>query len=286
MGYLLKKYFEACKAEVEQYGFMRKKKVFVRAVNDVVQIIAVENMKSYRELRVTFSVIPLCLRIEEDYVYWGAYSRELRKFELPDESLFVPGWEPNPPLDAWGYNPFSIVSMNECVEQAVHHIKKYLLPFFECANSCETTLPEIIKFEKLVADNSRKIRQLLGYEDLSSYDTELDLLDCVKYYIALKIGDYDFALRCRKALLAQNVDSYTAFLADKSKFMSLVEGGQLTGKDRILWNESLRRREEGIAQLKCEISKLEQRDEPYIQNLLSENESYSMDTLKKLKIIS
>jgi len=253
MDYLIKTYIDACTPELIKCGFARKNKAFVRVVNDVMQNISIEKLRSGRTCRVRFSIVPLCLRIEKEYIADGVYSRYLRQFELANSREY----------DDWEYDPKSEESMDKCVLEIIRYIKSYLLPLFDRANSCKTALPELIKLEKLFNDIRLEGLRIAGREDRASPGAELNLIDSVKYYMALKIGDYDFALKSRGALLQQNVDAYN----------SVLDMGFIT-------EEVKRRREEGIANLREDVSRLERRDEASIRQLITENEVYSFSNLK------
>ena len=253
MDYLIKTYIDACTPELLKCGFARKNKAFVRVVNDVMQILVFEKLRSGRNCRVRFSIVPLCLRIEKEYIVDGVYSRYLRQFELANSREY----------DDWEYDPKSEESMDKCIKEIIRYINSYLLPLFDRANSCETALPELIKLEKLFNDIRLEGLRRSGIKDGACPGAEFNLIDSVKYYMALRIGDYDFALKSRGALLQQNVDAYN----------SVLEMGFMT-------EEVKRRREEGIANLREDISRLERRDEASIRQLITENEAYSLSNLK------
>ena len=253
MNYLFKNYYESCKATFSQYGFKKKNGAFARVVNDIMQNFAIEKLKSGRACRVEFAIIPLCLRIEKEYISGGVYSHYLKKFEIVSWTLF----------DSWEYDKNSEASMDACLEEIMRYLTSYLLPFFERANSCETALPELIKLERLFNDNRMEILRISGIEDRADPGTEFLISDCVKYYMALKNGDYGLALKSRQALLQQNLDAYN----------SMAEGGYLTEENRM-------RREKGLETLRDEIDHLSANDIGYFQRLLEENEVYSRENLK------
>jgi len=149
------------------------------------------------------------------------------------------------------------------LKEIVRYLTSYLLPYFEHATSCKTALPELIKLEKTLHDNLVADRKSSGIEYHADHDAVLNLSDDTKYFLALKNGDYDLALRSRQALLQQNIDSYN----------SMSERGYLTEEDRL-------RREKGLAELRSEIDRLEARDTGYFQRLLEENEAYSRENLR------
>lgn len=253
MNYLLENYYNFCKARFSQYGFKKKGSVFVRTVNDVMQIFVIEKLKSGRACRVGFAIIPFCLRIEKEYVSGGVYLRNLRGFEPAHWAQY----------DHWEYDPKSENSMDFCVKEIIRYLENYLLPLFKYAKSCEAALPELIKLERRFNDNRVEGLKADGLEDKAGPGAELLLSDCVKYYMALKIGDYDFALKSCQAQFQRSLDAYNL----------MVEGKYLTEIDRI-------RREKNLANLRDEINRLHAKDIGYFQRLLEENEAYSIQNLK------
>ena len=256
MEFFVKNYLNTCMIEFSKYGFKQKKQTFVRVVNDVMQNFAIERLRSGRVCRINFSVIPLCLRIEKEYILGGVYSRELRRFETAHETMVWDGWE---------YDPKSKVSSNACVDEIVRYLKQYLIPLFERANCCKTALSEIIAVDQLFYNNHLASKKINGIKGTAGFDAGLNLLDGTKYYMALKNGDYDFALECRKALLNQNFEAYN----------SMNERGYLTEEDK-------QRREKRIMVLKLEVEKVSKHDESYIQKVIIENEAYSLNNLKSV----
>jgi len=254
MNYLLKSYHESCKIAFSQYGFKRKKQAFVRVENDVMQNFALERLR-YGRCRVEFAIIPLCLGIEKEYISGGVYSHYLKQFE----PIHWTQW------DTWEYDPTSEESMDACVKEIVRYLTNYLLPLFDRANSCKTALSELIMVENLFNNYRIESLKINGIEDRANINTWIHLDDSSKYYIALKNGDFDFALKSRKALLQQNVNAYN----------SMSERGYLTKEGRT-------RRENAIVKLRDEISRIECLDESYIHQLIIENEAYSLKNLKDI----
>ena len=92
-----------------------------------------------------------------------------------------------------------------------------------------------------------------------------------------------YTTHCPKCnILKQNLDSYNSFLANKPTFDDLIESGKLTDQDQTRWNESLKRREEGIEMLRNEVNRLGAKDTEYFQRLIEENEAYSISNLKSI----
>lgn len=257
MDDFLKKYRMACEAEVSPYGFKRKKNVFIRVVNDVCQNFYVEKLGRYsygRECRVGFSVQPLCSKFDREWILSGVGLYYLKKFELNDFRH----------MDGWCYK-VDPVSISACVDEIVYYIKRYLLPFFESAASCKTALPDLIALEKLLYKNHTSILDLNNIEYVENSHMEFDIMDNVKYFMALKSEDYDFALRSRKALLKQNIRSYESM--DKIGYLN---------------EESRMERKEQIREIQDEIQKIEEKDWAYIQTMIENNEAYSREELKDI----
>jgi len=257
MDNFIGEFTKRCKVEVLKYGFRQKKNVFGRIVDDVYQNFYIEKLRltpDERRCRVGFAVVPLCQRLTENQISDGMGIYYLRKFEV---SHWMDG-------DGWRYK-VSSEDISVCVDEIISFINKYLLPFFERANSCKTALPEAIALEKLFNETRKESLRQNGMEDKAGSYVDLNLLDSAKYYMALKSGDFDFALKSRMALLQQNVDSYN----------SMKERGYLTEEDRM-------RREKKLAVLRSEISKIEGRDETYIQQLIIKNEEYSRECLQNI----
>lgn len=249
MDYFVENYLETCKAEFSQYGFKQKRKAFVRVINDVMQNFTLEKLRSGRACRVEFAIIPLCLRIEKDYITGGVYSHNLRRFEPAHWTHW----------DQWEYDPKSEKSMNNCIDEMIMQIKKHLMPLFCKANSCKTAYDELCELDREFYGNVKNMRE----NDKKYFQNGVNMLDNTKYYMALKNGNYDIAVAYLKAIEQQNVDSYN----------SMDEGGYLTGDDRT-------RREENLVKIRYEIETISKCDESYIQGLIKESEEYSLNNLK------
>lgn len=251
MDYLLKCYFESCKKVSEDYGFKKVGRAFVRIKNDVVQNFAIEKLRSGRACRVEFAIIPLCLRIEATYVSGGVYSHSLRKFEPSQWTQW----------DQWEYDPESKDSVETCVAEITRFLTGYLFPFFERAISCETALQELIELEKFFCMTHRKSLRMNGFEDKTKSENQSS--DSVQYFMALKAGNYDLALKNRQLLLQQNMESYHL----------MMEKGYLTAEDRL-------RRENNFLRIQDEINHLCMCDVEYFRQMMEENEAYSREVLK------
>jgi hypothetical protein len=267
MDYFLKNYIDACKIEFAQYGFKRKSKAFVRVVNDVMQGFAIEKFNLSRECKVLYSILPLCLGIEQHYISGGVYSQELSKFE---------------PWGTWCFEPKSEKSMNECIKYVISQIHKHLIPLFNKADSCKTAYHELCEADRLFDKNRKIMLENRGIEYIAEHEYiryGVNMLDNVKYYMALKNGNYDVAVDHLKAMEKQNANSYSVFLSNKPNFDDLVESRHLTEKDRLRWEENRQTREKSLANLRVNIEAVAAHDEIYIQGIINENEAYSLNNL-------
>ena len=253
MDNIVKKYLEICNSEFSQYGFKQHKRAFVRVVNDVVQIFAIEKSRFYKEYKVVFAIIPLCLRIEKHYVKGSVYSKSLRRLEYAEWALKG---------DCWKYDPKSNRSIDECVESIITQVTKHLIPLFKRADSCKTAYNELCEVDKIVFGSIKP-----DGSDSKYFKDGVFLLDNVKYYIALKNGNYDIALDYLRAFEQQNEKS----------FDSIVKMGYLKDKECI-------RREKILVDLRKEIERISKQEEHHmanLQKLLKDNEEHSITNLSK-----
>ena len=257
MDYFTKKYLQCCRDELSVYGFKhgisRGIHAFARVVNDVKQIFVLDKIYGGRVYRVEFSVVPLCARIEKGDIWEGMNHHELRRFE-PVAQRFK-SW------DGWDCDPKSKENAEACVKEAMRFIREHLVPYFERADSCKTALKEVIELELLFDEVRKESLKLQGYEKIAEGKNVIDMLDNTKYYMALKNGDYAFALKSRKGLEQQHVSSFIS-----------VSGW--------LPEESKARRLRDIEELRKEIAMIENEEWDLIQRILRENEEYSREILK------
>ena len=255
MDNFTKLYIQRCEPELAEFHFKRKRTTFVRVVNDVMQNFVLEKLHGGRAYRVLFAVIPLCLPIEKTYISGGVYSYALRRFEIVRGTMA---------FDRWECNPKSNECIQACIESIMQFIRVHLMPFFECANCCRTALPELINLERRFNENRKASLQLAGIRDAAKTDG-VNLFDPVKYYMALKNGDYNFALKSRQVLERQNVYAYQDSMAR----------GFLSPKSKL-------DRERAIQTLRKEIKYLQAGDTSYFHQLLLQNEAYSKENLREI----
>ena len=120
------------------------------------------------------------------------------------------------------------------------------MPFFERGNNCHDAYYEISEFERATRHG-------------------INMASSVKYCMALKIGEYDFALEHLKAMETQSQQAYERNIA-------------MAGKEK-LDPEYITRMEVRFLDLKEKIDKVSKRDICYINEYLQNNEQRN---LKKL----
>lgn len=247
----MKKYHELIKPIVLDHGFKRKRNVYYRVVNDVLQNFCFEKVCSGRECRVRFCVAPLACRLSEVGIGLDC----LKSFDTSETSMSPNTW------DSWEYDRNEPKSIDACIAEIVRYLKIYLIPYFERADSCQTALLELIGFD--IRKNEQRITLLnrCGGQDRADILSVLNLYDGCKYYMALKNKNYEFVLLCHKAILKSAMEGY-----EYAKSVDMEE-------------ESLNERKEAIARLKYEERKLLERDDEYFSKIIWENEEYSRKML-------
>lgn len=243
-----KNYIKKCNEIISVFNFTRRKNIYYRIINDVVQAFGLEHLQDYSslfEVRVEFSIRPLCSCVSFDSMLQG--SRYLKMFSVSADLL----------LDSWRYVQ-SEKEISQCVDSIGLYISSFLIPFFDKAYSCATALPQMIILEKSFDENRKKLCALQGIP-IQEGTFESFFLDTNIFFMALKNSDYDLALKCRSALLNQNKRA--------------VETNNMHGiKPRIT---VLNR----IAEIEDEVKMLEQGEYSYFRELVKKNEQISLQNL-------
>lgn len=241
-------------AHIAGLGFTRHKMVYIRVINDVCQNFYVERFKrgpNARVCRIGFSVLPLAQKICREQIENGVGLYYLKKFERPADG-YSEGW-------IYEIDEESIIV---CVEEILRYVDSYLIPFFRRAVNTIDAFSELIALEKSFYENRMFYRKECESYNCSSSNAALDLLDGVKFCMALKNHDFDYAWRSGVAILNQNIEAYES-----------VKG--------FLSPESLNERENDIQKLRKALKYIENKDEDYFYRLLEENEGFSRESLKK-----
>lgn len=291
----MKKFIQACTKQcadiVQELGFKQSKNVFWRVANDMYQTFYIETFKAYagmKNCRIGFCVIPLCAGVsaEADIRQRGLYY--LKKFE---PAYQLEDWQP---WDGWLYNSDEKVR-ELCYKEITRMLKEYLVPFFDRASQSATALSELIALEALFDDN----RLSLGPGRAPAIDAtggtaRLNKYDPVKYYLAVKAGDFDFALDVMESILArqeesfkQNADEFSG-IATTNGIEELVDHLKSGDMEYILklqrkHDPLLARvgeafyivRKEQLEESKLIVEKLKAKDVEYFRRLFEENEECS-----------
>ena len=247
MNYFIKKYIERCNAETAAYGFRRKKNTFVRVINDVMQSFTLKKYKFGQMYTIEFGVIPLCIKIE--HFDLGSYN--LRSFEV------------DATLGDWKHDNSSYESIDQCIDELISNIKNHLIPFFNLAVCSKTALPQIILIEELFNKNRIEFLKMHNIQNKRKTSETYNVLDRVKFYMAIKNGDYCFALKNRQELLANNIKSYQS----SQNYLFMTQG-------------KLKERKVRIEKIKFEIEQLENNNQKYFQEQIDDNEKKSKKFLK------
>ncbi|MDO4301670.1 MAG: hypothetical protein Q4D26_09810 [Clostridia bacterium] len=148
--------------ELQKLGLLNVEKnaihrLYVRLINDVIQIVEIELLSNKRRLRVNFDIIP----IYTDLNYFGrTWKYELKKMR---NNLS--------PLE----KEYDIINQSNCFEEIINDIHKFLKPIF-------------FEFDKTV-----KLLKLLIVLDNKNYRFDV-YPDFRKLAIALKSKNYEYAM--------------------------------------------------------------------------------------------
>lgn len=258
-----RKYYKTCTSIVFPYGFRRYKRVFGRVVNDVYQSFDIEKLgrqSAGKIVRVGFGVVPLCEKLQENWLESGVGLYYLKQFELIP--FYGPDYTSDYDITNWYYQP-EPESIDVCVAEIMRYLTTYLLPLFERADSCATALQALIEVERLFERNRLAKVWMEGDTPKVYPNGGVNIFDSSKYYMALKSGDYAYALKSCRALEMNN----------KRAYQSGCENGWLSDENWIS-------RAKEIAQWEEDRIHLEMGDTKYFQAILTENEAYSRDILK------
>ncbi len=239
-----------CKELIKSYGFKKSRpNHYYRIINDVLQIFELEFIFHGTCARVNFGVEPIYspipIGLEKYFLEFGA-KYELNRFDS------IIGFE-------FKRNSEGIIM---CVQKIKSYMKKYLFPFFDRAIDSKLALKEVILFER----NFKKICKNWNREngiEIDSKDSEINYNDSSKYYMALKNKMYNFA----KIFLEFEIKLCTEACVCESNMGVLTEARKKRFEDIVIKN-------------KYEISKLEERDTLYFNNIIESNEARFFELLE------
>ena len=222
----LKEYSNQCKELVAPLGFRRKGNTFGRVINDVVQTFTLERYGSGHLCRVVFLTAPLCSEFE--CVPIGLLA--LKRFEGSYD-------------EDWFYDAKNSESVSSVIKTITEYMEKHLIPFFERSDSTKTAFETIMEVRKLFETRRKAHLRLEGIWDCADPDSWVGYYDRDQYYLALKSGHYDYAIKSI-TLMLENV------------------------------------REEFLQQYQEELKRLESQDYVWFETIFRENELKSREILK------
>lgn len=229
MDYFLKCYKERCKKEFSCYGFKSYRNNHYRVVNDVFQSFNLHRSIYGRSATVEFVIKPLSVFSDINKTSCGSCS--LKEFE-GIYSWFV-------------YDRYSEESINQCIEEMINYMHKYLIPFFENGCDCKKAYKAVCDFEKMA----------------NVSDGVLHLTD--KIFMTLKTKEYHLT----KFWIQQQI-SHHLYAYKKNE----VHG--------VMTPELKRRINTDVEKLTELYERVDANDEKYLDNLIRSNEERNLNNLK------
>lgn len=190
-------YHKMCKKRYSVLGFVRINNTYCRIINDVFQSFTIKCL-SGGIYTVEFGIFPLCMAIP--YCELGTYS--LEKFDI----------EVYASNGGWKYRGCTKADETAFWENILNIIDTSLIPLFQKADSCHAARHALIKLDELFEKNRQEVLRRNGMQDHAAHWQELSIHAPEKYYMALKTGDDQYALRyldaridaCREIIEGKN----------------------------------------------------------------------------------
>lgn len=226
MRFLTNQYKKRCKELFGKYGFINYRNYFYRVVNDVFQSFELHKSAYGDKCTIHFCVRPLC---EGNSIAKNCCGPDHLKIF---ESNFT--W--------FEYDRYNEENIRKCLEEMIHYMQKYLLPYFERANDSETAYHCYYIFQE------------------EHFKEGVVMSDPHLYYFALKAKMYDRALEHLQA--------------QKARIQSIIEEERVFGNyDRI---ESL---QENIDEFDKHIKMIEGFNEKEIAEYIETQEKIALHNL-------
>ena len=212
----MKEFFQVCTEVTRQLGFNQSKNVFWRVVEDMYQSFYIETMKersNMKKCRIGFCIIPLCAGVSAKA---GIRQQGLYYLKNFEPLYHLDDWQP---WDGWLYNDEK-KSKDFCCKELSRMLKGYLVPFFERTSQSTAALSELVSLEALFDDNRLSLGPGRGPAiDATMGTGRLNKYDPIKYYLAVKAGDFEFALDIMEFILNQQEE---ALKQSKKKFSGVA----------------------------------------------------------------
>lgn len=217
MDYFINIYKKRCKEEFSKYGFKSYRNYHNRIINDVFQCFGLHRSQYGTDATVEFCVLPLSQEYKIDRSTCGAM--HLKKFENNAD------WFP--------YISGDQSSIDNCIEQLILYMERYLMPFFQKATNCVD-----------------------AYEALKMFDAAYN--EYPKMIMALKNEQYLYAKQHLINIIKQNVHAF--------------ERNKETLGEKIT-QEYIEKMEKQISEKRRLLTLIEQEDYNTIQEWLLSNEN-------------
>lgn len=177
-----------CKARLKPLGFAKHGNLWCRIVGDVYQGICIEKSAMKTKIcNVDFGIVPLCSLIQ--------YPDGVGQYRL-DELWPLDSFNLDPVKKVISYNP-KVVDAEEVMSKIKKGIEEYVLPMFEECGDCATSFDALIRLQYLIAERRKAVLDYLRLEDCSKITPDEGImLNEHIFFMALKNGDYDFAMKC------------------------------------------------------------------------------------------
>lgn len=259
IGKMLKVFFSECQKRFIDLGLIRTGQTFARVVGDVFQTFTVQKIGKNRIKNVRFAIVPLCANII-------SADHEMYYIDHFDTNLKL-GWE----LDA-----DSEEQQMQSLMYLLEILEKIVINAFREGTDCKKALSVLNTIDDLFVQKSFESLKNHGIECSACQPEKSNLLRYArkeKYYMALKIGDYDFA----EKYLNQALDSLEEakcidlnYPMEPSDIISLSQN-----KKHLSWIMNQ------INQTQTDLFHVKMNDDEFFRERLANNERASRKLLAK-----
>ena len=159
--------------------------------------------------------------------------------------------------DWFPYDRSSKESMKSCILDMADYMQKYLLPYFEKGNSCESAYDVVDEFE---AASRSKVEEQNEKFAFSSYSH-------IRACMALKNGNYDAAVKHLEVMKTQWKQAYQRNIEVYQELQREID---------IEYEQRMTNK---LKELQIQIKRISRRDMDYINNFIQSNEQRSLQNL-------
>lgn len=225
MDYFLNEYKKRCKKKFGEYGFVPYRNYHNRIINDVFQCFCLHRSRYGTDATVEFCVLPLSQEYKIDKSTCSAM--HLKKFENSSE------WFP--------YISGDQSSINDCIEQLISYMEKYLMPFFQNSTNCANAYETLKIFDATYNEYTKMIMALKNEQYLYA-----------KQHIINIIMQSEYAFERNKEILGQKItkeyiDKMEKKISEKRGLLKLIEDEDYnTIQEWLMSNEKRNKHNLGI----------------------------------------